>query len=46
MEYIIIAVLAVWLILALRSMRKKDAGCRGDCSQCKAACKDPDGRKK
>lgn len=39
MEYIIIAVLVLWLVLALRSMRKKGAGCCGDCESCAGSCK-------
>lgn len=40
MEVIIIAVLVIWLVLALRSM-KKGRGCYGGkCSGCSGGCKD------
>ena len=32
---IIIAVLALWLVLAIRSMKKKSRPCCGDCGKCK-----------
>ncbi len=39
MEAAIIAVLAVWLGFAIRSM-KKGRGCCGKCSGCRDNCKD------
>ena len=38
MEIIIILALAVWLVLALRSIRKNGAGCGGDCTKCSEKC--------
>ena len=40
MEIVIIIGLAVWLILALRSIKKNGAGCCGDCAKCAEKCKD------
>ena len=39
MEYVIIAALVIWAVLALRSMRKNGRGCSGDCYGCQANCK-------
>ena len=40
MEVIIIAVLVIWLVLALRSMKKGRGCCSGKCSGCSGGCKD------
>lgn len=46
MEVIIIAVLVIWLVLALRSMKKGRGCCGGKCSGCSGGCKDCRDRKK
>lgn len=38
MEFLIIAVLAVWAIFALRSIKKHGADCGGDCANCGKKC--------
>ncbi|MCI7368951.1 MAG: FeoB-associated Cys-rich membrane protein [Firmicutes bacterium] len=38
MEILIVLVLAVWLVIALRSIRKNGAGCGGDCTKCSGKC--------
>ena len=38
MEIVIIIGLVVWLLLALRSIKKNGAGCCGDCAKCQAKC--------
>ena len=40
MELVIIAVLAVWLVLAVRSMKKGRGCCGGKCSGCSQSYKD------
>ena len=30
--------IVVWLVLALRSIRKNGAGCGGDCAKCSGKC--------
>ncbi len=39
LEGIILAALALWLVLALRScFRRKGGGCGGDCAHCSHRC--------
>ncbi len=38
MEIVIIIGIAVWLFLALRSIKKNGAGCCKDCASCQAKC--------
>lgn len=40
MEIVIIAVLAIWLVLAVRSMKKGRGCCGGKCSGCSGDCRD------
>lgn len=35
MEILILAILGIWLTLALRSCRRKKGGCNGNCGSCK-----------
>lgn len=34
LELLILAVLGVWLALALRACRRQKGGCGGDCARC------------
>ncbi len=40
MEIVILAVLVIWLVLAVRSMKKGRDCCGGKCSGCRGSCKD------
>lgn len=40
MEIVILAVLVIWLVLAVRSMKKGRGCCGGKCSGCSKDCKD------
>ena len=39
LEGIILAVLALWLVLALRSCFRRKGGCGGDCAHCSRRCR-------
>ena len=38
LELLILAGLGVWLVLALRSCRRRGGGCGGDCGRCGGGC--------
>ena len=38
MEIVIIIGLVVWLVLAVRSIKKNGMGCGGDCGKCSFKC--------
>ena len=38
LEIVILAILALWLVLALRSCRRHQGGCGGDCARCQSRC--------
>lgn len=39
LEFLILALLGVWLALALRSCHRRKGGCGGDCSACQKNCR-------
>lgn len=40
MDILVILLLCVWIVLAIRSMKKKKNGCSGNCLRCMTAKKD------